>query len=111
MSTVYGYVCGKGNKDPLRQGRIQVIPFDMASIDPETAPWCSIQTSTPKSYRSSHVGIQVGEMVQLEKQSDGSYSIVDFILTNEDPAPPGSVKQIVPGQSKFSGYSSTLSDN
>lgn len=110
MYKIYGYVCGEGNKDPLRQGRIQVLPFDMASIDPKLSPWCSIQTSAPKSFVSSHVGIQIGEMVQMEKQSDGSYVITDFIMTNEDPAPPGSVKQIVPGQAKFSGYAPTLTD-
>ena len=107
---VFAVVCGKGNDDPLRKGRVQCMPMDLfgATMNMEDAPWAIPEDSGSAFGSTKHVGILKGSILKCRRYDDGTIEYISRVLT--DPGPHATVggTQI---ESKGSNYPSVAASS
>lgn len=102
---VFAIVCGKGNDDPLRKGRIQCMPMDLfgATMNMEDAPWAIPEDSGSGFGSTKHVGILKGQVLKCRRYDDGTMEYISRVLTDPGAHAPVGGTQI---ESKGSNYPS-----
>ena len=92
---VFAVVCGKGNDDPLRKGRVQCMPMDMfgATMNMEDAPWAIPENAGSGFGATKHVGILKGSLLKCRRYDDGTLEYISRVTTDPgEHAPVGGSK-------------------